>query len=125
LIWTKRLAPLLVIIIGVLGYHFWTSYRQKSYVIEENRMALITAQVWVKTARFAGQPERFVAWRDSMMTAEDVSREELAGFLDRWTDHQEEYLSFVQRVQKCVDSLALIEDSLITAEAKAAADTGK
>jgi hypothetical protein len=125
LIWIKRLAPLLAIVIVVVGYHLWTSYRDKTVAAEESRMAAITAQVWVKTARFAGQPERFVTWRDSMMAAEGVSRDELQDFLGRWTDHQEEYLSFAQRVQKCVDSLARIEDSVMAAEERAAADTGK
>jgi len=110
---------------AILGYFLWQDYRQNSRTAEEDRMALMTARVWVKTARYAGQTDRFVAWRDSTLAAEGMSKDEVAVFLDRWTNHQEEYLSFTQKVQKLVDSLARIEDSLITAEERAVSDTVK
>jgi hypothetical protein len=50
-----------------------------------------------------------------LLQAEGVSTRTLFEYLDRYRNHQEEFLSFTRQVQRFVDSLSAIEDSLLKA----------
>ena len=76
-------------------------------------MALVTAQVWIATAKYRNEPERYIQYRDSLLRASGVAREEISGYLERTGDPPEELLPFAQRVQGLVDSLYRIEDSVL------------
>ncbi|MEW5795076.1 MAG: hypothetical protein AB1772_01820 [Candidatus Zixiibacteriota bacterium] len=113
MIWLKRLLPLLVLGMAVGGYVLWDRWNSEKRSLEENRLALVTAQVWIATARYRYDPERFVAYRDSLLQAESVPREKVLEFLNGRENQPEDLLPFAQKVQKCVDSLYRIEDSIV------------
>ncbi len=112
MIWLKRLVPFLVIAAGWFGYTFWTDSSAAQRQAEEDRLARVTAQVWIATAKYRDDPDRFLAYRDSLLDAYNVPREEVFSFLDRREDQPEEMLPFAREVQRLVDSLKRVEDSL-------------
>ena len=121
MIWLKRFAPLVVLGIVALGWYLWDRHQTDIQAEAQERTALITAQTWVKFARYAGENEAFLTWRDSMLAAEGIKSADLYAWLAQYEERPEEYLDFAKRVKTLVDSLAVIEDSLVQIEE--AADT--
>ena len=112
-------------LIGLIwaGYHYggqWLTDRREA---EEKRLALVTARTWLATARFRENPDRFLAYRDSLLDEAGVKREEISEYLRRYRGSEEKYLPFAHKVQYYVDSLARIEDSLIRDAKIKAADS--
>jgi len=111
------------------GYHYGGRWLDNRREAEEKRLALVTARTWLATARFRENPDRFLAYRDSLLDEAGVTREEISEYLKRYGGREEKYLPFAHKVQYYVDSLARIEDSLIreakigTADAPHNADT--
>ena len=116
MIWLKRILPLLVIGLGVGGYFLWDKWQVEKQALEEQELALVTAQVWVATAKYRNEPERFMQYRDSLLQVAGVPRERVMDFLAGREAEPEELFPFAQKVQKLVDSLAHIEDSILKAE---------
>ena len=112
MIWLKRLLPLLVVGLALGGYFLWDKLSTSWESEEENRLALVTAQVWIATAKYRKEPARYLAYRDSLLKAADVPREKVLDFLKGREKQPEQLLPFAQKVQRVVDSLYRIEDSL-------------
>jgi ferredoxin-fold anticodon binding domain-containing protein len=128
LVWFKRLLPILIIGAAWFGYQQWQLHSDKKRGHEEQRIALVTAQVWVATATYQHDPERFLVYRDSLLKVIDVEVEDLYKYLERYENRPEQYLPFALRVSRYVDSLARIQDSILryppdTADDTSAADT--
>ena len=123
LIWVKRLSPFILIALLGLVYHFGNKYLERRRAAEQSRIAHLTAEVWVATAKYRDDPDRYVRYRDSLMAAEHVSNDDIDDFLKRYEDKPERYLPFAQIVQSCVDSLVRIEDSLVRDAKIKAADS--
>jgi len=113
LIWVKRLAPFILLGVAWLGYHYGRAYVHEREAAEQDRMARLTARVWVATAIYRNEPDRYIQYRDSLLAVERISRDDLDTFLKRFENKPEEYLPFTLAVQAYVDSLVRIEDSLI------------
>ena len=129
MIWIKRIAPLVVIFLAWLGYTLYTDYSQQRRASYERSLALVTAQVWIASAKFRDDPQRFVAFRDSLLAAHDFTPAELREFTTAYEDNPGEYEHVTGMVSMFVDSLYLIEDSLLradedTADADSGADAG-
>lgn len=112
LIWLKRALPLVVIALIWPGYTAWDRITTANREREESRLALVTAQVWIATAKYRYDQERYLEYRDSLLESADVLREQVFAFLEGREDQPEEMLPFAQKVQRLVDSLYLIEDSI-------------
>ncbi len=123
MIWIKRALPIVVLGLIWLGYNLFDTFRTQRQVAEEKQVALITAQAWIGTARFRDNPDQYLVWRDSLLQAHSITRGELNGFLTNYESEQEEFLAFANRVKGLVDSLAVIEDSLIEMREQEAADS--
>ena len=80
---------------------------------EECRIALVTAQVWVATAKYRDDAERLLNYRDSLLAANGLSKEQMFEYVQRSKGESEGLLPFTQRLRELVDSLARIEDSLL------------
>jgi len=115
LIWIKRLLPFVIIGLAVVGWTKWQDWSEQRDLANDTRMALITAQVQVGTAKHVGEPEAFLTFRDSLLEAEGLSTETMFDYLDRYENHPERYLSYARQVKVFVDSLAAIEKKLIQA----------
>jgi hypothetical protein len=83
----------------------WSRARAARKAEEAGKYALVTALVWVESARLRNDPARFVAWRDSLLTAHGLSKETLIEYVNIYKDRSEEYLVFAQMVSHCVDSI--------------------
>lgn len=125
LIWLKRLLPVIVLAAAVGVYLLWDKWSSQRQVQEQNRVALVTAQAWIATAKYRNEPERYIQYRDSLLKASGVARKEVFDFLDRTGDPPEELLPFARRVQTLVDSLYRIEDSLLKLPTKESSESPK
>jgi len=112
LIWLKRILPLIVIAALAGGYFLWDDWFTARRLAEEDKVALVTAQVWIATAKYRNDPQRYIEYRDSLLEANDVSSDKVKALLERREDQPEELLPFAQRVQRLVDSIYRIEDSV-------------
>jgi len=122
-IWLKRLLPVIVLAAAVGVYFLWDKWSAQRQLREQDRVALVTAQAWIATAKYRNEPERFVQYRDSLLEANGVTREEVFGFLERTGDPPEELLPFARKVQWLVDSLYRIEDSVLKVTERQARDS--
>jgi hypothetical protein len=104
---------LLVIVFGYLLYDRITTERQHQQTV---RHALVTAQVWVATAKFRHEQESFMAYRDSLLKAHSLSKDIMRDYLDRYKNQPEEYDLFTRLTNKYVDSLSAIEMELLQAD---------
>lgn len=121
----KRLLPFLLLGLVWLAYTLWDNNQSAQRALEEERLAQVTAQVWVATALYRDDPERYLAYRDSLLEANNVPREKIFAFLEKHQNESEELLPFAQRVQQLVDSLSHIQDSLLREEKIRLADSAK
>jgi hypothetical protein len=112
LIWLKRLLPIIVLAAAFGGYFLWDKWSAQRELREMDRVALVTAQAWIATAKYRNDPERYLQYRDSLLEASGVKREQVLGFLESAGDPPEELLPFARRVHNLVDSLFRVEDSV-------------
>jgi hypothetical protein len=125
LIWLKRLLPVIVLAAAVGVYFLWGKWSAQRQLQGQNRVAQVTAQAWIATAKYRNDPKRFIQYRDSLLEANGVTREEVFGFLERTGDPPEELLPFARRVQWLVDSLYRIEDSVLKEAERRTQDSSK
>ena len=123
MIWIKRLAPLVVLALGWVGWTYWHDWAAEKREREAERLALATAQVWVASARFYDDPERYQLYRDSLLAADSIEGEELLGYAERFEPRPEQLLPFATKVKQLVDSLCKIDDSLAAEAAAAQSDS--
>lgn len=116
MIWLKRILPLVLIVVGWLGYTQYRQYRTERFYADAERYALVTAKVWLASAQYRDDPGRFSAVRDSLLAASDLSRAKVDEYLKLYDARPEAYSSYVRLVKKYIDSLA-------TSEGFAPADT--
>ena len=123
LILLKRLLPFLLLGLTWLGYTFWDNHQSARRALEEEQLAQVTAQVWVATALYRDDSEKYLAYRDSVLEANDVPRDKVFAFLENRQSEAEDLLPFAQRVKQLVDSLSHFQDSLLRAEKIRLADS--
>jgi len=122
-LWFKRLAPLFLILalwLAYTGYQRWQIDRRRD---QDREHALVTAEVWVATARFRNDPDAYLVYRDSILEANGLSTAEMFEYLRRYRKHPEQYHSFTTAVNYYVDSLYQVEDSLRKEAANLTADS--
>lgn len=105
------------------SYTYWDQYQSEQRAAEEEQLALVTAQVWVATALYRDDPEQYLSYRDSLLAASNVPCDQVFEFLQKRQSEAEDLLPFAQRVNQLVDSLALIQDSLLREEKIRLADS--
>ena len=111
---------MLVIVFGYFLYNKISTERQNQQAV---RHALVTAQVWIATAKYRLEPERFIAYRDSLLKAHSLSMERMQDYIDRYKNHPEEYDLFTRLVNQYVDSLSAIEMELLQADTAVEGDS--
>jgi hypothetical protein len=112
LIWLKRLLPFVILGATAFGYHLWDKSTAERRRAEQDRLAHLTARIWVATAEFRDNPERFLAYRDSLIAAAGLSHDAVFAFLDRYSDDPEALLPLSRQISDLVDSIYKVEDSL-------------
>ena len=113
MIWLKRLSPFVIIAV-IAGTYYWYDQKTTEFEMERaDRTARMTASVWIASARYHNEPERYIGVRDSILSSSGLSPDSMQAFLKIYRDAEEEYAYFVKRVQHHIDSMYIIEDSLI------------
>ena len=125
MIWVKKLAPLVILGLIALAWYTYDSVSTREMDRATDEYALVTAQVWIASAKYRQQSEQFVSWRDSLLASRALSLEKLEEYLDLYEAQPEESYVFVHRVRGYVDSLFLIEDSLRRVREAAARDSAE
>lgn len=105
LIWIKRILPLVLIVVAYYGYSHFSEQEQQERAAEIDSFALVTAQVWLGSAEMRNSPERFIAWRDSLLQENGLSLNQMDLFLSKYSDATADNMKFVRAVKKYVDSL--------------------
>ena len=76
--------------------------------------ALVTAKVWVASAWFRNEPDKFISFRDSILKESAVSSEEMKQYFEIYRSKSEKYEHFTEKVKEFVDSLSLINEMPFT-----------
>ena len=100
-------------IIGLLSAYFiYGRYETAENEALSQKYALVTAQSWLATAKFKDEPEKYIAFRESLLAAQKITIDEIESFLSEYKDEAEKYIVYAGYVKFYVDSLAAIEDSI-------------
>ena len=124
-VWVKRLVPLVLLAAIWSGYRAWQSWRESAHLAEVDRLGSVVAEVWIGTAKYRHDPARYIVWRDSLLKAHGVTREELDAYVAKHSDETQEYYDFSKIVARKVDSLYKIEDSVVRANRKDSTGSSK
>lgn len=87
------------------------------------RFAPVTARVWVASALYRNDPDRFIACRDSILEAEGVSAEQLKEYIVDYSKSPERYKLFTHLAKRMVDSLVQVEHVRLKEIEQAAVDS--
>jgi hypothetical protein len=115
-IWLKRLAPLVTVLLIWGGYVLVSNHLEDKEYRADREIAFVTAQLWIGSAKYRDDPERYLSYRDSLVISHGLSIEAVEHFVDRHTDQPEKYRRFSAMVAVLADSLYKMEDSLRRAE---------
>ena len=113
--WFKRLLLVAAIIGFPSAYFIYGNYKTAQNEELSQKFALITAQSWIATAKFMDEPEKYIAFRESLLVAQKTTIDEIGHFLSAYKEEAEKYVGYAGFVKFYVDSLAAIEDSIINA----------
>jgi len=113
LIWIKRIIPFVIIGAVWWGFHFYHQYQTTHQIQLEQKYAQITAQIWVASAQYRKEPERFKAFRDSLLKKNNLSKEQLKQFIEKYKKEPEKLSRFSVNLNLQIDSLVMVEDSLL------------
>ncbi|MEW6411382.1 MAG: hypothetical protein AB1483_02785 [Candidatus Zixiibacteriota bacterium] len=115
MIWLKRLLPFAIIVAAVFGYRYYSEQKAVRDAEVQHRYALATAQVWVASAKYRYDPERFFQVRDSILASHSLTTASMDSFAEVNKDQAEKLYPFSTLVNDYLDSLLDIEDSLLQA----------
>ena len=77
MVWIRRILPLIVFLGGWQAYSLYQDLSRERRAEEDRELALVTAHVWVATAYFRDEPEKYLEYRDSILAAHDLTKEEM------------------------------------------------
>ena len=122
-VWIKRVSPLVLIALAWFAYTHYTAGQAEREETAIEQYALITAQVWIASAKFRENPDRFLGYRDSLLKVNLLTTDSLDSFLEEYKNEPEGLTPFARMVKGFVDSLIAIEDSLAKPDSQIAADS--
>jgi hypothetical protein len=129
MIWLKRTIPFVLLIALWFGYRSIQQSNQRKVLSQTQRAASVTARLWFASAKYRTEPERYTAFRDSLLKANDWTRESLSAFVSKYDADPDWAELYSSTIRNKIDSLFKIEDSVRKANVKTAvkqpADTVK
>lgn len=105
--WLRRAIVPAVLLLAVGGYFGYGRWRKAADAEMLENCAQATAQIWVATATFRGEPESMLEFRDSILIARNLTTEEMDLYVSLDEDEPEKYHEFVARINELVDSLVV------------------
>jgi hypothetical protein len=112
-VWVKRLVPLVLLATAWAGYRLYQTAHAESTLAEMNRVGQVIAEVWVGSATYRDDPAKFIAFRDSLLKAKGITREEVERYIREHEDESELCYGFTRTVSDKVDSMYRIIDSTL------------
>jgi len=98
------------VVSGHFAWNRFTAYREQKLA---KRYAIVAAQSWIAGAKYNFEPEKYRAFRDSLLKAENMSKDEIDAYLSEYKRAPEKYFIFATLLSHYVDSLAAVEDSTL------------
>ena len=117
-VWVKRLVPLVLLVAVWGGYRLQKQNRIEGQKAEADRISQVFAEVWVASGTYRDNPEKFIAYRDSLLAAKGVKRADIDKYIKAHSDETEIYYDFTRTVSDKVDSMYRIIDSVLKAQPK-------
>ena len=117
-VWVKRLVPLVLLAAVWWGYQWQKTSRIEALRAEADRIGQVFAEVWIASGTYRDSSDRFIAYRDSLLAARGVKREEIEEYIKAHQDETEIYYDFTRTVSDKVDSMYRIIDSVLKAQPK-------
>lgn len=108
MVWFRRLLALALVLLAVGGYAYVRQHRRAAAQAERAHLALLTARIWVGTAEYRDRPAVFLAWRDSLLAAENLTSDSLRVRVDRLRADPSASGDYFRQVSRFVDSLVRI-----------------
>ncbi len=95
----------MIIVLSVAGYQAWRRYDRSRRKAEVRQWASLTTTIWEGAARYHDNPEGFLAFRDSVLTAHNRTLADMQAYLKKNQDSPEDYLAYARQVHFLMDSL--------------------
>jgi hypothetical protein len=121
MIWLKRALPFVVIIALWFGYRWFEQWSTQKVQSTTDRAAVVTARLMIASATYRADPDRYAVYRDSLLGANDFTKESLDAFIAKHNSDPDWSQLYAVTVKNYVDSLYRIEDSIRVAQKKLAA----
>jgi len=122
-IWIKRASPFVLIALAWFAWQLYSTEQTREFEEQQQKYALVTAQVWVASATYRNNPDSFLSYRDSLLHSNDLTTDSLDRLLDYNRSEPEMLTPFARMVKAAVDSLVAIEDSIPDPADQTAVDT--
>lgn len=96
----------MILLVGLWpAYNIYDRHHSKTKAQQSAMYALATAKVWLATALFRDDPERFLTYRDSLLAENGLSNEKMIEYLNMYEKQPERHDVFVRLVGVYIDSL--------------------
>ena len=105
MIWLKRLLPLVLIAAAWFGYDYFQNQRYDAEVSRADHIAQVTSRLWLANARLRSDSTAFLAYRDSLLSAQGLTLEGIQAFMAKVKAQPQKYDTFAVLVTYYVDSL--------------------
>ncbi len=105
MIWLKRLLPLLVIAAAWFGYDYYKNQQYSAEVSKADHIAQVTSRLWLANAELRPDSAAFLAFRDSLLTAQGLTLEGIQAFMAQVRAEPQKYDTFSVLLTHYVDSL--------------------
>jgi hypothetical protein len=97
----------------VSGHYVYNRLTAHLEMEKAEKFAKITAYTWVAAAKFNKDSTQYRSFRDSILSAEDLSMDEVDDYFSHYQKHPERYVHFANFLDVFVDSLVKLEDSIL------------
>jgi hypothetical protein len=105
LIWIKRLSPFVLVVVAWFAYGWISEYVTREERERRETVALVMAESWIASALYRDNPEGYLAYRDSLLSAHGMSVDDMRHLEETYRDHPEDWDLIGALVNKYVDSL--------------------
>ena len=112
MIWVKRFLPFVIIIAVFFIYKAYNEKKLSQFQEIEEIYASVTAQLWVATAIYRADSEKYTDFRDSLITANNLNKDSLTAFIDKYATSSDNIGSFTKKVKQKVDSIVKSESEI-------------